>query len=1028
VQNDDHYDFSSMYDFHFDDPNSSDESTLTNMTIQCNYYEPQQFCEATNSSNDSYSYFHINCQGLQSHWDSYHTLINDLSTDSFSFDFLGISEIFKVFNKNILSLDGYHPLQFNTRDDDSRGGVGIYIKSSLEFKYRNDLSVFIQHVFESIFIEVFPKNKQRRQIVGVIYRPNTAPRADIDVFCSTMYDLMNLINNESCATTIMGDMNIDLLKINDHIKINNYIEHIVSLGYLPVIYKPTRVARTSATLIDHIYTNRLTKTQCSSGIIITDIADHFATFYIYKHNYIDITKPSFKHSRVLSDQNISKFRNLLHNYDFDTVLQSASVNESYDSFINIINAKFEQAFPFKQTRITKKMLKRQPWITSGILASSKTKTKLFLKKLSNPTPNNIAKYKEFNVLFNKVKRKCKSEYYNNKIIEYKTDTKKTWQFLKEVIGMQNSKSTSIHEIKVDDNAISDPKQIADAFNNYFSNIGHKLNEEIKSTNKLPSEYLSGFYPNSMFLGPVDEHKIIQTAKQIKSKLSTGTDNISTKLMKSVIEEIAVPFAHIVNQSFLSGTVPTQMKVAKVVPIFKSGDKKLLNNYRPISLLPAFSKLLEKIMCAQLTNFLDQNNIFYKHQYGFRKHHSTIHPIIHLLNHIYESNNVTPSQLTLSIFLDLSKAFDTISHTILLSKLYHYGIRGTVYNWFKSYLTDREQYVQINDTQSSLSNCNFGVPQGSILGPILFTIYVNDLANATKENILSFADDTTLYLSDSNIETLYRRGNDEINKLFIWLCANRLSLNITKTQYLIIRPKHKSLTQPLPNITINNIKIAHMESVKFLGVHVDEYLSWKPHINMLNQKLSKSMFIINKVKHILPPHVLQTLYYTLFHSHLSYGILAWGAAADSTLKQTTLLQKRAIRTINNAKYNSHTDPLYKQSHILKIADIFKLQACLFMWDYENNLLPQSFSKSFIHNYDINTEHHTRQSKHIYIQQTRNEFSRNLPKYRYPKIWNSFIHLTDTLSRNHFKRTLKQVMLLEYQENVKCHNSHCQDCNT
>ena len=283
------------------------------------------------------------------------------------------------------------------------------------------------------------------------------------------------------------------------------------------------------------------------------------------------------------------------------------------------------------------------------------------------------------------------------------------------------------------------------------------------------------------------------------------------------------------------------------------------------------------MCNRLTNFLESNNILYKHQYGFRKGHSTLHPIIHLLNNIATANDKNPPHYCLSIFLDLSKAFDTLSHNILINKLRHYGVRGIVNDWFSNYLTNRKQYVDLNGIKSAQATITCGVPQGSILGPILFLIYINDISNITSENLLSFADDTTLFLTDCNVENLYRRGNIELKNLYTWLCTNKLSLNINKTKYIIFRSpqRHKKLEHYKLKLLGKEIERVGNDmtnkSIKFLGVHMDEHLTWKSHISYVNKKMSQALFAINQTKNFLPTDAKLSLYYTLVYPHLSYGI-------------------------------------------------------------------------------------------------------------------------------------------------------------
>ena len=297
---------------------------------------------------------------------------------------------------------------------------------------------------------------------------------------------------------------------------------------------------------------------------------------------------------------------------------------------------------------------------------------------------------------------------------------------------------------------------------------------------------------SFFLGPVAPSDVLSYAHKIQSKISSGHDDISSKIMKITINIIIEPLTHIINQSLKTGIVPSEMKIAKVIPIHKSSDPSVLKNYRPVSLLPAFSKLLEKIVFNALITFLSKNNILYKHQYGFRPKHSTIHPIIHLLNHCAsKSSNIDP-EMSLAVLCDLSKAFDVIDHGILLKKLSNYGIRGIANNWFRSYLTNRYQFVSIEGARSQMAHIKIGVPQGSILGPLLYLVYVNDIGDSCNGSILSFADDTTLITSHANLLDLYTIANRNINELYMWFCANKLSLNADKTKYRVLRPRHSIL--------------------------------------------------------------------------------------------------------------------------------------------------------------------------------------------------------------------------------------------
>jgi hypothetical protein len=338
---------------------------------------------------------------------------------------------------------------------------------------------------------------------------------------------------------------------------------------------------------------------------------------------------------------------------------------------------------------------------------------------------------------------------------------------------------------------------------------------------------------------------------MQNKSSAGHDRLNNKLIKGIKEGITLPLTIIFNKSIEKGNIPDSLKLAEIKPIYKGKGSKLdCQNYRPISLLPSISKILEKIIYNRLLEYLENNNLLDENQYGFRKNRSTIDAITNLIGHI--TSNHENKKISLALFIDMSKAFDTIDHNILIYKLQKYGITGTALNLIKNYLTNRQQRVKINETISDTQKITHGVPQGSILGPLLFNLYVNDLNSQFKNTkTISFADDTTLYVADNNIEDIYIKTYDNILTLLDWCNANKLSINLSKTNYILFQPNFKINQNDINNIPINNQEIKKVEKTRFLGLQIDEKLNWTDHTQYLTTKLKQSTYLLNNVKEILP---------------------------------------------------------------------------------------------------------------------------------------------------------------------------------
>ena len=741
--------------------------------VNCKYYNCQELNALTAISKFNFSAFHLNISSLSRHFDELNALLSILKL---KFSVIGISEsrFLKhsppIFDFNIEGYSVEH-----TPTESSAGGALLYISNRFSYTPRSDLSQLLYSPgdLESVFVEI-TFSRKTNIIVGCVYRH---PGMSVTTFNNEFFaPFLQSVSRENKSILLLGDFNINLLKYDYNQEVSNFLDLLGSYLILPQVILPTRITENSRTLIDNIFS---TITENSiSGNLLYAISDHLSQFLCFSFpenisNGYHNPKTFLNWSKFNQEHFVRDFRAL--NWSEILGLDHQNIDISLDSFISKTSTLVEQHLP--TANLTKKQSRKKPWITSGIVKSMSKRDFFYRKFLQSKTEASRTFYQNlFKRHRNHIVRICrcsKANYFVNYFHKNSRDIRKIWQGVKGIISLKASSSTKPISLEINGTVTSDPLLVANSFNSYFSSVADKIRSKIPESDKHFSSFLKQPNLNSIFLSPATSEEVCKLIYAMPSSKSSGPFSIPTKILKLVATEISFPLADLVNLSFSTGKFPSLLKLSKVIPVFKKGCSSEPSNFRPISLLSNIDKIFEKLMYSRIFSFLEASNVIYSRQFGFRKAHSTNHALISMVERI--KKHLDKGQVAVGVFVDLQKAFDTVDHEILCYKLNHYGIRGITNQWFSSYLRNRPQFVSVSNCSSDTKNMKYGVPQGSVLGPLLFLIYINDLHSSLNfSEVTHFADDTNLIQFGKCLDSLSVTLNSDLILLNSWLNANKIA--------------------------------------------------------------------------------------------------------------------------------------------------------------------------------------------------------------------------------------------------------------
>lgn len=901
--------------------------------------------------------------------------------ESDSINFICLTEVWYG-NKYPATFPGFRRVSEFNRLHGRGGGLTIWARQHLDVEGIDVREYCLEKYFEACAIKCRHNNKT--VVIILCYR--SQGHLDIGVLCNGLNNILHQLYKPTIEFIILGDFNAD--PVRDRKCFRLLRDTMLTFGLYDIVSSPTR----GDYMLDHVFRN-----QGSCLVIENTISDH-RTLFCESGLQLRPRRSNDLYTRSYGPQQLTAFTRSLREEDWGVVFRSAEVDEAYDAFSLALTYHYEYNFPIKKRTVIDK--RNNNWVNDEIRASSSYLRDLFHAQKKHDCLKEV--YKQARRCHLLLIRDTKKQFYQNMIFSSNNIQRNSWRVVNALSGREPKRANIVHISDPNDGLITDHKVMATYFNYYFRDAPCRVVGQIPPVASTVAYSGKRFSDINFFLLPYSEEELLSLCRRrLRSGGSVGADGFQASVVKQTLDLLAKPLTYLVNLSFETGRFPKALKISKIIPIHKKGPKDLAENYRPIAITSVFSKIFEYCFLDRLDSFLSKYNVIKPNQFGFRGNCSTTDAVYDFVKSI--STHLEAGECPVGVFCDLSRAFDCVNHKMLLDKLSDYGIRGTPLEWLSSFLAQRCQFVEIRadgcfPALSDRLNIVMGLPQGTVLSPVLFSLYINDMADDLDPACAStlYADDVSFSISNLDDDVLQYNCNNNLFKLLQWYNLNSLYLNASKTYYIRFHNRQKECKSL--DLSVADFSISMKDSVRFLGVEIDQYLNWKMHCENLATKLNSSCFLFKSLRHLLNRDQLVALYHAQVGSRARYAILLWGNSPAA--KDVFLSQKRVIRSMLGLRPIDSCRQAFKSLKILTIASLYILELNTYVYKHRSEFV----TNRTVHSID------TRNKNNFHLQFFRLEISKNLPRSIGLKVFNELPeHIKSLPTLTKFKRGLNNYLL-------------------